>query len=168
MRAGWGLLAAIVSLTCASCASSGSASERPRSPASSTASHRPAFKDEGRLTAPVTYASGTILKPPLAADRAAITPLDAYNAVCSNAVCAAQNPPSVVLARVTDLDFGTAEDDGSIKPTMDRRLVYVLRFDGQTCLPAGQLPGRPAPTPVACSTIDFIDAGSGKFIYAES
>jgi hypothetical protein len=161
-------VAIVACLACVGCASGGPAKDDPRSPATSSASQRPPLKDDGRLSAEVKYQSGITLRPPQPIDRARVTPQDAYRSLCGSSLCASEVSATIVLARVTDLNSGTAEPDGSIKPAMDGRLVYVLRFDGEKCVPAGVIPGQPGPTPVPCSTADFIDAGTGKFIYAES
>lgn len=124
--------------------------------------------DEGRLTAPTTYEqSGISLAPPLSGDAPSVTPQAAYNDCLSgDAICSPGISPTIVLARVTDMHSGTQGPDGSLIPLMNNRLVFVLRFDGEMCVPAGVLPGSPAPQPQPCSAVNFIDAATGAVIYS--
>jgi len=128
----------------------------------------PPLINKGRLVTAETYSqSGISLAPPLSTDAASVSIQTAYNDCLSgDALCSQTTSPTIVLARVTDLHSGTATADGGLLPLMDNRLMYVLRFDGDLCVPAGVIPGKPAPTPQPCSVVNFIDASTGAVIYS--
>ena len=110
-----------------------------------------------------------VLMPPTNPKSAVISPLSAY-LVCSNGtgVCGNNSAASISLATVTTLKAGEPGENGTIIPLINNALVYVLRWKGEPCSPAGVTPGAPSAPPrtYACGIVDFVDAVSGRSLYA--
>ena len=127
----------------------------------------------GPLTSPITYAGGDfeLVPPGHAVPR---KPWTVSLAVCrdSRSRCVEQgHAPTITLARATSPHAGTSRRDGSVKPSMDATLVYVVHWTGLRCMPAGPGPApgttRTQRTPSPCDALRFVDADTGTELYGE-
>lgn len=122
----------------------------------------------GQIPSAVSYGGDTGITLAVPPDEA--SPAVSWQSAVSNcSTCVTDAPVSVSLALATELQAGQANSNGSITPVMDQTLVYVLSQSGLTCSAAG-----PAGTPSSSSTSEsyacvrfrFVDAHSGKDLYA--
>lgn len=81
------------------------------------------------------------------------------------AICDKVARGSVALAVASTTSAGTINDDKSVTPLIDKRLVYVLRQRGVECFPVGPA-GAPSPTASVCDLTNFIDANTGVVLYS--
>lgn len=126
----------------------------------------------GPLTSIQKIDNGAIvMSPPSDPGAAVLTWQTAYSSVCSDGtgVCGTTSEASVSLALVTTLKSGQPGADGAILPLIDNALSYVLRWKDEPCAPAGGTPGAPsseATKTYTCGIVDFVDAITGKNLYA--
>jgi hypothetical protein len=123
------------------------------------------------VTAPIKYPnSGFDIEPP----GAAVPKVDwthAY-ATCSTgqSICVPGLTPTISLAKVTDNQSGAINPDGSIAPTLNGTLAWVITYIGAPCTaPAGPEPAtsqNSTSTNQTCTIINFVSADTGAFLYA--
>lgn len=124
----------------------------------------------GPLTHPINFSyMGYALTPPSATQTAAakITPDQAFVGCSSPTNICPRSQATIVLALATT-DNGGAYDiaTNTSKPRIVNRLVYVLVWATDPCMPDGpaQVPGlptRPPPKVQSCMALDLIDANTG-------
>ena len=123
----------------------------------------------GPLTTPRHDAVGDVdLGVPLATDIPRIAVAQAY-AVCAQGEpgCTRDKGPTITLALVTTPNAGQANSDGSITPTMNHSLAYVLTWDGVGCPMGGPAGASFNPTPQSgCTAVNYVDANTGQSVYA--
>jgi hypothetical protein len=84
----------------------------------------------------------------------------AHAAVCGDYT----TTPAIRLALVTTNNGATVEPDGSLRPTIDRELAYVMTWPSALCVPAG--PPSASHQAVPCFFLTLVDANTGKFLGA--
>jgi hypothetical protein len=137
----------------------------PQSKPSTTSTGSAGVTYTGAITSSRTFEEGLFISPP-GGRHPAVSWEQAY-ATCmdGDSVCHEKYPTHVSLALATATSAGESGPDGSIIPLMKDTLVYVLMQSDVPCLPMG--PRRAtSPTVQACTTIAFVDAGSGRVIYS--
>jgi hypothetical protein len=150
----------------------GPTQSRAPKPSVSSGTYLPA-KYLGALRAAYTYPSSSIsLRPPLT-QQPTVRPVDVYPGLCMSgaAVCDTSSAPTITLALATIADAGTQNPDGTLTPLVNNALVYVITWDRVSCAPVGGIAKSSAPathiaTTMTCRLVNFVDATTGKFVYA--
>jgi hypothetical protein len=124
----------------------------------------------GPITSSATYDGGSIsLSVPSSSDQPTASWQSTYaNCASGDAICDPAYPMSISLARVTDLQSGTAVPGGSISATLDNTLAYVFSQHNVPCSPVGP-PASSVTTNAAgyeCTILNFVDASSGSVLYS--
>jgi hypothetical protein len=95
-----------------------------------------------------------------------------YNSCASSpGTCEPTSAPTIDLAVATTPGSGHSKPDGSITPTVDHRLAYVLTWHGLPCVAVGEIhptnsTATPTPvTPSQCTKTVLADATTGAFVY---
>lgn len=119
----------------------------------------------GHIPRAVSYGGDTGIR--LAVPSTSASPDISWQAAVSKcSTCVTGAPMSVSLALATELQAGQANPDGSITPVLDKTLVYVVSPSLQ-CRAAGPAGATPAVSRTyACVRLSFVDARSGKALYA--
>jgi hypothetical protein len=131
----------------------------------------PAAIYAGAVTANVEYADGgIILKVPPTSANARASWSDAYVASCmsGDAICDVGKKPMIFLAVATIGIAGEAQKDGSLRPVVEDKLVFVMQYTNVPCTGSGppRRKERTTPTMSFCTVLNFIDADSGRVLYS--
>lgn len=114
---------------------------------------------------------GIYLQPPQSSSSPSASYNDAFSDCTTGAnICAPGYPISISLAVATDDQAGQEGASGSIIPVMNATLVYVVSQTGIPCIPVGPGGGGSSTTipTYHCTVLEFVDANSGKALYAVS
>lgn len=75
----------------------------------------------------------------------------------------------VTLGRATTANPGAHLAEGGIEPELDHRLVYILDWPGETCLPNGtSVPPNSYSSTGGCERFALLDANSGQILFTFS
>jgi hypothetical protein len=126
---------------------------------------------DGPLSSPLTYPNLGIDLTPVSGTTAG--PLISWqNALArcdtGEAICDPHSTGTVTLAQATTSRTGYPNADGSVRPLVNGSLVYVIRFNGVTCVPTGPNSGSTAsrtPGAKVCTVINLIDARTGAVLF---
>lgn len=77
-------------------------------------------------------------------------------------------PSSVLFGLLTDTEYGTLQPDGSDKPTYTQQPVWVIEYSNAIVPLSGGAAGTNGPTSSTGRLDAFIDANTGKYMYAFS
>jgi hypothetical protein len=69
---------------------------------------------------------------------------------------------------LTDTEYGTLQPDGSDKPTYTQHPVWVIEYSNAIVPLGGGSPGQGSPTSSTGRLDAFVDANTGKYMYAFS
>ena len=130
----------------------------------------PAATYLGPITARIEYeTAGIFLDVPASVD-VGVSWSYAYSSNCpGEAVCHLDRGPTIVLAEATSTSPAEVQGDGSLKPLMQKTLVYVIKWTEVPCAPLGPMvDGRSASPPAiySCTALTFVDALSGTVLFS--
>lgn len=127
--------------------------------------------DDGALRVPLVYSNAGVSLDPPGAAVAKVSPLDAYNTCMkTNPACVPGVAPHILLALGSIPGAGAIQPDNSIKPLIDRSLVYALTWTGVSCKGYGSGPigNTSPPKETRCTVVSLIDATTGAVVYGFS
>ena len=126
----------------------------------------------GAVTTSYSLHSGQVLiDAPRTGDAASVTWQTALD-VCADGsgVCASDVPATISLARVTTLNAGQTNSDGSSTLLINDALTYVITWSGTKCSLVGgpklHASSTQTAAPSTCTLVDFVSASTGKYDYA--
>lgn len=124
-------------------------------------------------TADQEYVSAGIqLGPPTSGISPSYSYLQAYAACTSGVAPCPPATPTLLLATFSDDQYGTIQSDGSVRPSFQGVLAWVMIWHDQSCLATGVpvVPGQPSPSPGypadSCDQVVFINAQTNQYLVA--